>query len=359
MSDPKPGARLLRAAIGLSGPTDPCEDDWDLWVRVASDGRVFPLLQEVVCSGGAGLSAPQRDRSSDYQRDAMAIAIQIEHELLEVATVLDQCSVDFAVVKGAATAHLDYQRPSLRQFGDADLIVAPEEFSTTVAALRRRGWRQSYPLPRHHEQFTHAVTLRRGSGFEIDLHQKVAHRAIGELIPTRDLLRTRVDFEIAGHRVSAFSAIDRLIHAAIHVVGSRGSYRRLSSLADVLVIAERLTLSSSEVVSRAATWRVQRLVEAGIRASYGAALLPVPDGWLHAFDITHSRGSWLVERAYISDNRRPLIEEVAYLRQLHGGLDRMKYVLGYFTTDDEYAARNRRTGLWAQSRYLWSRVRSG
>ena len=51
-------------------------------------------------------------------------------------------------------------------------------------------------------------------------------------------------------------------------------------------------------------------------------------------------------------------EELAFLRVMKGWRDRWMYVRGYFATDATYAARGRRSGLIAQSRYLLSRLRS-
>src|SRR5690606_31884232 len=107
--------------------------------------------------------------------------------------------VAFAVRKGAATAHLDYLETTWRHFGDADLLVSPEAYDDARVVVSRAGWAQGYPVPRRHEEFTHAITFIR-NGVELDLHQRVGHRAIGRLIPPSSLLDARVPFEIAGAR---------------------------------------------------------------------------------------------------------------------------------------------------------------
>jgi hypothetical protein len=345
--------------LGADGPIEPTEDDWTLWVELARTERVLPLLHHVVSSSGSDTAPALHEEADRFQLDVMATLVRFEHDLLGIAEVLSSGEVVFAVLKGVATAHLDYPDPALRQFADVDLLVAPKDLDRACTLLGTLGWIQAYALPRYHERFTHAVTLRSDRKVEVDLHQRLAHRALGELLPTRDLLANAVQFELAGRTLSALSKSDRLIHAAIHTQTSRPPYRRLSSSADVLVLTDQLADEAGLVLARAEAWRVRPLVEAAIRSAYDEASWPVPPPWVAAMSAPMHRRNRLVERAYLSERRRPLTEELAYLGLMHGWRDRAAYVRGFFFTDPDYSAQNERSGLVAQTRYLWSRLRSG
>ena len=173
--------------------------------------------------------------------------------MVAVADLLDLVDVPYAVLEGAGIAHLDYADPGRRQFGDVDLLVHPTHLLLcSVPRSRADGWSVGYAVPPHHERFTHALTYRkRGVIAEIDLHQRIAHRALGLLVPTSELLATRVPFDLAGRQLWALSDVDRLIHACVHMVGSRGTYRRLSSVADVVVLSRRLESHAFEALDRA------------------------------------------------------------------------------------------------------------
>ena len=82
-------------------------------------------------------------------------------------------------------------------------------------------------------------------------------------------------FEVAGAQLRALDDIDRLIHATIHAVTSRGPTQRLSSLADVLLLADRRPQLAAEAIARAERWRVRSLIELGIRDAYEQAQLAV------------------------------------------------------------------------------------
>jgi hypothetical protein len=358
LSNAEREARLLRAAIGREGPVQPTEEDWYEWLGIAGANRVLPLLHDVTMTAAGTLSDDRINASTERQMDVMGMSVRFEHHLLVIARRLHAEQIRFAVVKGAATAHLDYADPSLRQFGDIDLLVDPDDFIATLAILQDAGWTQAYPLPRHHERFTHAITVRNGRRVEFDIHQRLGHRAIGALIPTGELLAEAIDLSIAEVSLHALSAIDRTIHAALHTITSRGEYRRLSSVADVLVLAERHAASAALVLERAEGWRLRALVERAIQDSFAAAMLPVPSEWLVAMRHPTRRRDRLVERAYLSTRRRLIAEEAAHLRVMKSWRDRCRYVFGYLTTDENYARKHGRSGLTAQLRYLWSRVHS-
>ncbi len=381
-------ARLLRAAIGRSGPiaaaerdaadpdaadpdaadpdaadpdaADPDAADAGAWLSLAEEHRIVPLLYVAARADGAGAWAgtATSERIRTLQLDVASAAVRVEHGTLVALDLLDAAGIRWALLKGVATAHLDHADPSWRQFGDVDLLVAPGDLALARGALEGAGWRQAYALPGKHEPFTHAITFHSSASVELDVHQRVGHRALGWLVPTEALLRDRVSFELAGRTVWALSDLDRTIHACIHSVASRGEYRRLSSVADVLLLSYLHEDRAAEVIERAAGWRVRSLVEAGVRDAWRAAQLPLPDGWAAAFRAPAARRSWLVDRAYLGERRRPLTEELAHLRHLPDTRDRASYLWGLVAPGAEYRAVKGRRGVRSQLRYLWQRLRS-
>ncbi len=219
--------------------------------------------------------------------------------------------------------------------------------------LGSQGWRRPYVLPRGHERFTHAITFQIPPRVEIDLHQHIAHRALGLRIATDEVLRNSVHFEIAGHTVLAPCRRDRLIHAAIHTMASRGRYRRLSSVADVLRLAESCVGEAESALQHSEQWRIRPLVAQAVIDAYETAQLPCPTPWISAVQRPAVHRDRLIERAYLGTGRRPIWEEVAYLRLMDGWLDRGRYVAGFFATGPEYSTKKRRSGPLSQSRYLW------
>lgn len=358
MNDAETRVALLSVALGTPQPVSGPIPAWDSWLWNARFDRVVPLLHHFVAEHPAAVSVEQRAQLHRAQGDAMASAVTVEHHLLEVAGMLESAGIDFAVLKGIATAHLDYPDPTWRQFGDADVLVHPQSLAATRELLERCGWRQGYALPRHHERFTHAVTFVR-AGVELDLHQRIGHRALGLAVPTADLLEHRVPFEIAGRRLFALSSADRLIHAAIHERTSRGSTKRLSSVADVAVLAQMHCSDADEILRRAEGWRVRSFVEAAISAAYGAASVAIPHRWVVAMTRPTRSNSMLLDRAYLSGRHRPLLQELAYLKLMDSWTARALYLDGHLRVGPAFAAAHDRHGIRRALHHLWSKSRSG
>jgi hypothetical protein len=339
---------------------DPTAADWPRWVELATSERVLPQLYEVALTA-PDLTDDARAEATTIQLDVASTMVRLEHSLLEVADILDGGSVPHAVLKGMATAHLDHPDPSRRQFGDIDLLVAPGDLPHARALLEAEGWSQAYRLPRHHEVFTHAITFSAGGLAELDLHQHVAHRALGLMVPTHELLADRAPFVIAGRTVWALCRPDRLIHGAIHAAVSRGAYQRLSSATDVLRLVELTADEAGPIVDRAERWGVRSIVEQAVRTAHATADVPIPAPWQQAMEAPRRRRSRLVDAAYLSPARRPVLEELAYLRLLPGWGARWRYLSGYFVIEDRAAGDRQRVGLRERARYLWSRLtqRSG
>jgi Uncharacterised nucleotidyltransferase len=348
-------AALLRVVVGRSAPVAP--DAASDWVWPARIERVVPLLYQLVDTVPTDLDEEKRRDIRQLQGATLSRCVQLEHHLVAATRLFAEHGIRSVVLKGGATAHIDYPDPSWREVGDIDLLIDPADRVGATALLEREAWTQGYALPAGHEDFTHAVTFVR-DGMELDLHQRIAHRALGLRVPTRELLDRAVPFEIAGSEVLALDDIDRLIHAALHAVTSRGSYRRLSSVADVLLLADRRSHLAGDVLARTERWRVRSLVERGVRDAYAAAQLEVPDVWTAAMRCPVRHRDRLVDRAYLSAGRRPLSEELAYLRLLPGWWNRWRYTRGYFAIGPDYASQHGRSGVRAQARYVVSKLLS-
>jgi hypothetical protein len=350
-------AALLRVVVGRAGPVVPERASWTQWAAMARMERIVPLLYQLVDNVPSDLSDGQRDQINALQRAVLLHSVWLEHHLLIVAAMLAEHGIRSAVLKGVATAHLDYPDPSWREFADVDLLIHRADRIEATALLQREGWTQGYALPKGHEPYTHAVTLVRDR-MELDLHQRIGHRALGVLVPTSELLDHAVTFDIAGSDLLALDEIDRLIHSALHAVASRGPNRRLSSAADVLLAANRRPHIAGAVLARAERWRVRSLVERAVSDAYTQAQLDLPAAWTDAMRRPIHHRDRLVDRAYLAPFRRPLAEELAYLRLLAGWRNRWRYARGYFATDPDYASQHGRSGARAQARYLVSKFRS-
>lgn len=351
------GAALLRFLVGEEPHTTPRPDTFSAWLAFASRQRLVPLLYHFVEDQGIELTDEQFVELHDAQVEVMSVAARHDQQLIDLGELLRPVEVAFAALKGAAVANLDYPDPSWRQYGDLDVLVLGDDLQQVCELLTEDGWRRGYPIPEGHERFTHAITMTYGRGRELDVHQRLAHRAVGLRIPVPEMLRRRVHFEIAGVDVSALSVEDRMIHAAVHAEMSRLESRRLSSVADVLLLATDRKALAEEVIGRAEMWRIRPLVERSIQSAFSIADLALPVEWALAMARPIRSRDRLIEAAYPSGDRRPMREELAHLRLMSTWSDRWLYMKSFLLTGDDYGRQNNRSGPIAQGRYLIGRLR--
>ena len=351
-------AALLRFLVGRGSLLRPEADASSEWLDDAWRHRVVPLLYHMAEAGNTGLRSEQLEPIEAAQMEAMRVAAEHDANLVHISGLLEKEGIEIAAIKGAATANLDYPAPDWRQYGDLDVLVRPRDLTAVVSVLLDDGWRTSYPLPNGHQAFVHAITLVKRRGWEIDVHQRLAHRSVGLRLPTDEILDDTDWFDIGGTSVRALTTRDRLIHAAIHEGMSRFESKRLSSVADVLLLSWDNTHLADEVIARSDRWHLRPMVERSINRAYLLARLEVPIEWQRAFTSEVQSRDRLIEFAYGSDERRPLFEEVAHLRLMSSWNDRIRYIRTLVSPGDEYERLSGRHGTIAQGRYLLDRVRN-
>jgi hypothetical protein len=314
---------------------------------------MVPQLHDVAVRHADQLGEELVAEAERMHIEVAGLSVRLERALLDVVGRLGQEGIRSAVLKGIATSHLDHADPACRQFGDIDVLIDPDDLDRARTVLGQGGWRQTVPLPRYHERFEHALTMGGVGIAELDLHHRLAPRALGLRVPTPDLLAERDEFRIADRTVWALARSDRLIHAGVHAIASRGHYRKLSSLADVLILCRSTSADAESVLRRSEDWRLRPLLETAIHLAHADAQMGLPDSWSQAMATPTKRRDRLIERAYLGDRRRLGWEELAHLRALSSWSDRVRYAFGHLGAESGPGAR----GTVSRLRYLRARLR--
>ncbi len=266
-------ARL--AAFGLPGvdPTPLTLDDPGVVLDLAAARRVLPWVAGAVAAGWVA------DASDEWtldlrrrQLDAVQTTMAAHAAALDVAERLVRAGVgDVRILKGCATAHLDYDRPADRFSTDVDLLVRPDDRpafiaqfpDTSVPASRREFWQN------HYGKSTTVVTETR---VEVDVHTMLQQGYFGMVIPLDELFASPAPFTIGGVEMSALDGPNRLIHAANHVGHSR--LKGLHSIRDVLQLVLVSDVDWHEAIDRVVRWKIDVLFAHGVIEAWDS--FPVP-----------------------------------------------------------------------------------
>jgi hypothetical protein len=255
------------AAQGLTAtatmlPREPLdEDEWSTLISHVRSERLEGHLARAVTDGSLPTWADQAEEASALHIRAMGLALTLESTLLAAADELEAAKIDFRVLKGPASAHLDYPDPSLRAFGDVDLLVRGEQFDAAVRVLTSGGFRRRTPEPRpgFDRRFGKGAVLVDPDGYEIDLHRTFAAGPFGISVDLDSVWRRAVPFAIGGHGLRALGTEERFLNACYHVV--LGDVPpKLSPQRDIAQMLQARSLDFERIRALSVAWRGEVVV---------------------------------------------------------------------------------------------------
>jgi len=268
-------------------------------VTLCQNNRLAPILGDAVHTGQLILADQALPELATSIEHYLASQLRVECAGMAVIDTLIRNGVDFRMLKGMATAHLDYPNPAMRPTGDLDILVQPKDIPAVIESLSKLEGGDFQVLPGNDWRVTHALPFRL-SGIEIDVHNRLLHQAAGHSAARLDLFADPAHYEIAGRRVRALPPWLRLLQAASQNV--IGGSPKLSSDLDVA----RLAGHETNAISRAREVGLGWVVAEGIRRSQQAlawghpGAVPALAGWRdRAFERTYGRGTTSVQAAAV------------------------------------------------------------
>lgn len=137
--------RLLLCAVAagdLRRPLPPLDADWDEVFQGICRNSLLGLTHRYLMQGESRSYPPEGFRRAVQQLhylNAVALTVKYRH-VVKVLTQLAADGIEHMVLKGPALAHLVYPHPSLRIFGDLDLMVRERDMAAAHDCLVRLGF---------------------------------------------------------------------------------------------------------------------------------------------------------------------------------------------------------------------------
>ena len=296
---------LLTRSTAAELPAPPqveplADEEWERCHGRVTTGRITGTLLDAVLSGDLPATDEQARQASLSHRNAMGVAVRLEQDLRLAGRILGEAGIDTRVLKGPAVAHLDYDDPSQRDFGDIDLLVHSADMTATVAALEVAGYERVLPAARSHldQIFNKSVTLHSPGRWELDLHRALFPGAFGLVVSESGLWDDPEAFVVGDDAFVAMPRPMRILQTAGHLVlGS--TTPRLSTVRDLVVQLDRLP-DPAPLEQAARDTSLTAVLQAAIEHLVGRQLL-VPGGW----------GEWAATEKPDQRGRRLLAEHLA------------------------------------------------
>jgi hypothetical protein len=253
--------------------------------------RVIGLGASAASVGELRVTDEQAVRLHAAHADAMCACLHLEATLLDLAAAFQTEDVEFRVIKGSASAHIDYADPTLRSFGDIDLLVRSDDFDSAGRLLLKLGYERAAPEPRpgFDRRFGKgAEYVLTGDGTNVDLHRTFVMGPLGLQVRPDELWDGGDVFMLAGQKVAALASTQRLLAACYNAVIGDAS-PRLSTLRDVAQIVLSGDVDASDAVDMASSWHAEHVLALGVRAAWQQLDISDVVG-LSAWATTHSIG---------------------------------------------------------------------
>lgn len=285
------------AAHGLSGsrlelPAEPpAERDFATFLNRLDRHRLLGLAAAAHSEGRLSLSHDQAQQLIAAHSDAMCSCLHLEATLLDIAQSMSAAGVPLRVIKGSASAHLDYARPELRHFGDLDLLVRSEDTDRAKDVLADLGFTRLSPEPRpgFDRRFGKGATFAGPDGTSVDLHRTFVMGPLGLRVDLDDLWSRDDSFVLAGERVGALAPAHRLLAACYNaVIGD--VHPRLATLRDIAELCLGERVETAEAQDAAQRWGAEYVLARGITAAWST--LDIADvvglsAWAMRYDADH------------------------------------------------------------------------
>ncbi len=311
-------AQILRVALDQARDLpivvqDHPVPDKELRSRLIHRHRIGPLIHR---------AWPEPDTQEWQNRQAMG-QLQLVATGHEVATVLQDSGIETRVLKGLATAELDYVNPTLRHTGDVDLLVNPSDFTQASELILASGTRPHLNTAVDPELMKGSTYIH-PNGTEIDLHFRLSRY----FPPAPRKLMFADPCPLSGG-VFAMPAELRLIHAAAHALLTPVTVRRLSSLADITALIDNTGVDWDRARHAADQLGLAEIVGAALqteakilaRDSHPGLHWPAPP--------------WLLNRTFIKGGRHLLSEHLLAVLALPPGSSRVQYAKGWFVPSQD------------------------
>ena len=259
--------------------------DWDYLIAIARQHALLPLLHK-----HANFDRIPGHVRSTLKRESVMNAqsvLYLTGKALEVQRLLNAHSIENALFKGPLLSELAYGEVSLRQAGDIDLLIRPEDFKRTKELLESLGY-QMHPQLTPAQQASHLafhceIQFVRDDWFTvIDLHWGLSPRSFVFGLTEDEVMSRLQTVSFAGDEIKTFSTEDLIVYQAMH--GAKHLWRRLEWVASLAELVRSLEESSwLEVVQRAMKARATRILALGLHLAENFGVELPPDV-LHSLD---------------------------------------------------------------------------
>lgn len=330
-TDPEASQQL---PVDLAGPID-----WSAFGRAARLHGLLPLAYRMLANASPHVVPPhvlQQFRKSYIQNSQRNLYLTAE--LLRILKLLETQGISVISYKGPTLAAAMYGDLSMRQFGDIDLIVRPDDLTQLYRILLLQGYRPDLDLKPGME----GALIRAGrempfhhpdTGVAVELQWLITPSYFSVPLQMERLWDRRRPVQLSGKVVQSLAPEDLLVILCVH--GTKHLWERISWIRDIAQIISACPELDWEVVFRHASQLAsRRMLGLGIVLAELLIGVRLPDAVARrakADPVVEQLAEIVYRRLLTSIERVPGIisDPLFHLRARERWADRLRYGAGY------------------------------
>ena len=259
------------------------ELDWQALVSLAIEHRVAPLLYRCINESYLGaVPVTVREGLRQYCQNIAVRNLFMTAELSRVLSLMSLSGVDTLPYKGPLLSQTLYKDLNLRQFGDLDIVIQPQDMLSVEKLLIAEGYRP-YFGKKTAAELSDYMAAKNEHTYDfyhdqkkilIEVHWRFWPVFFSSVKP-KDIWHRREPAHLAGKTVTNLKIEDSLIILCMH--GSRHRWQRLSWLCDIAMLLDNYPeLNWNEATSTAQQWGAKRMLYLGLYLSHVWLDAPLP-----------------------------------------------------------------------------------
>jgi len=188
-----------------------------------------------------------------------------EHYLKHLDDLMQSYSVDYRLLKGIVTAKSVYPEDYLRAFGDADILIRPENLKTVEALLEKDSFKHADDLYRVFpdeiiQKYSFAQHFLRSepNNVAVDLHLNMSGRLHPFQFDSDDFWDSSISFQLDGHELKTFDPEHQGVYAIYHAF--KHYFFKLIWFIDAFLLLDRADLDRRKFQALIKKYKLSKLL---------------------------------------------------------------------------------------------------
>jgi hypothetical protein len=236
-----------------------------------------------------------------HYRSIVQYNMQMSAELIKIMHLFKSHNIQALSFKGPILSQLIYQDISMRQFGDLDILISPDDIEKSIHLLTQNHYQADRLLKHYKKDFFSMVNVlgfeHRSKGIYLELHWQLLVKNYAIQLDEKLLFQTASYIAIQNQTIATLKQEYMLLYLCIH--GSKHLYARLEWICDIdRCIRQFASFNWELVFKEAKKSHVVRIVLFSLLLSHTLLKTPLPN---RVMDAIHKERyiAYLVQRVIL------------------------------------------------------------